>query len=43
MKDYLMKEITVEQAMEAYEKKGICCVGDGGMIQVEIECEDYCD
>lgn len=39
----LTKEITVEQAMNAYEEKGICCVGDNGEVIVEVECEDYCE
>jgi hypothetical protein len=42
MKD-LMKNVTVEEATKVYEEKGICCIGDGGTIVVEVECEDYCE
>jgi len=39
----LAEIITVEDATNVYEKEGICCIGDGGQIIVEMECEDYCD
>ena len=41
MKDLL--NITVEQAIMAYEEKGIAVTLNNGEIVAEIECEDYCD
>jgi hypothetical protein len=39
----LAEMVTLEDAMNAYGTEGICCIGDGGQIVVEIEAEDYCD
>lgn len=42
MKD-LTKNVTVEDAVNAYEEKGICCTMQNGEVVVEVECEDYCE
>jgi hypothetical protein len=39
----LINKITIEDAMNVYQKEGICSTLENGNIVCEIECEDYCD
>jgi len=39
----MLNDITVEQAMMAYEEKGIAVTLDNGKVIAEVECEDYCN
>lgn len=39
----LAQMITIEDAIRVYQEKGICCVAHNGEIEVEDECEDYCE
>ena len=38
--------LTIEEAVKIHEEKGICCVGNGGQVEVEFEeadDDDYCE